>query len=862
MASDATSRFDQLATPPSCDTALAALSLPLAFWFASRFDQPTTGQRFAWPVIAAGKNLLLCAPTGSGKTLAAFLPVLSWLLGESTSDSVKVLYVAPLKALIADARKNLRVVLQELRTVHPEMRSPRVGRWTGDTPERVRRLLRRRPADILLTTPESLAVLLSRPDAAGQFGELRWIVVDEVHSLATCKRGADLALSLERLQTLSRFAVQRIGLSATCSPVQAAAGFLVGSERPCVIARVNETSPLDLVIEPLEPFGSGFLRTLLDRLEREIARHRTTLVFTNTRNLAERVTWALRRRWPERVEAIAVHHSSLSAARRKRVERRLKRGELRVVISSTSLELGIDIGSVDGVVLVHPPGGAVKLLQRVGRSGHAPGSCRRGVIFTGSDAELLEATVTASSGRAAQYEPLHVIDQPLDVLCQQMLGMAAHRPHCPEEAFAIVRRAYSYRKLSRSDFDACLEYLSGRTQDGKDWLPSRLRWDGDEFSIVDERTARLLKRNLGTILADEARLVRISDDRERITESSDEFPPAGFVSTVGQVDEPFADRLKPGDRFVLDGRCLEFRRAEGRSLIVEEASGYSAPPRWQGSGWPLATELAQRIYVLRVWAAECLREGPDELARLLRDEYRLAEPAARSLIEFFQRQEFVSEIPDTGTCLVEVVAGGGSTDHYIHTPLNRAGNDALARIAVLRLTRDRGRSAASIVADLGFLLTVSGSELSAGELRSLLSVSAFDADLEEAIRASWSFRERFHAAALIGFMLLRNPLGGRRRVGGHDWAERRLFDQVLADNPDFVLLRQARAEMNQLLDADAARAYLATLPQQTIRCRRLGCVSPLAESWTQSAAGPVESVESPAESLQRLHASLMGNGLS
>ncbi len=852
--------FEQQLIPPSRETGLAVLPAPLRAWFTSRFHEPTGGQRLAWPVIAADKNILLCAPTGSGKTLAAFLPILARLLGEPASDAVKVIYVAPLKALIADARKNLRVVLQELRTTCPELRIPRVGRWTGDTPERVRRLLRRRSPEILLTTPESLAVLLSRGDAADSFGGVRWIVVDEVHSLATCKRGADLALSLERLESLSRFAVQRIGLSATCSPVQAAAGFLVGSGRTCVIAQVNDASPLDLVIEPLEEFGSGFLRTLLDRLEEEARRHRTTLVFTNTRNLAERVTWGLRRRWPDRADTIAVHHSSLSAGLRKRVERRLKRGELRVVVSSTSLELGIDIGSVDGVVLVHPPGGAVKLLQRVGRSGHAPGSCRRGVIFTASVAELLEATVTASSSRAAQYEPLRVVHQPLDVLCQQLLGMAAHRPYRPDEAFSIVRHAFPYRSLSRSDFDACLEYLSGRTQDGRDWLPSRLRWDAGEFSLIDERTARLLRRNLGTILADETRLVRITRDSQLVPESDDDFAPAMQVSTVGQVDEPFADRLKPGDRFVLDGRCLEFRRADGRSLIVEEASGYSAPPRWQGTGWPLATELAQRIYLLRVRAAECLRDGPGELARLLREEYRLAEPAVASLIDFFQRQECVSEIPDTATCLVEVVANRGSTDHYLHTPLNRAGNDALARVAVLRLVRDRGRSAASIVADLGFLLTVSGGQLSLGELRSLLSTNDFDADLEEAVRGSGSLRERFHAAALIGFMLLRNPVGGRRRVGGHDWAERRLFDQVLAGEPNFVLLRQARAEMNALLDADAARAYLDALPRRTIRCRRLGSVSPLAESWTQPAAGPVESVESPAEALQRLHAALMSDG--
>jgi ATP-dependent Lhr-like helicase len=483
------------------------------------------------------------------------------------------------------------------------------------------------------------------------------------------------------------------------------------------------------------------------------------------------------------------------------------------------------------------------------------------VILTASPAELLEATVTAASSRAAQYEPLRVPDAPLDVLCQQLLGMAAHCPHDPDEAFALVRIAYPYRHLTRSDFDACLAYLCGKARDGREWLPARLAWNAGQFTISDERTARLLRRNIGTILTDEARLVQLAPGNP--TNNPDPFGEAAldtYASTVGQVDEPFADRLNPGDRFVLDGRVLEFRRVEGRALVVTEAAGYSTPPRWQGTGWPVATELARRIYLLRTQAGDCLRDGHAALAQLLRRDYHLGGPAIAALVAFFQRQECLSEIPDPSTCLIEVVPNGISTDHYVHTPLNRTANDAIARVAVLRLVRDHGRSAASIVADLGFLLSVQGSPLAASDVQHLLAEVNFDADLDEAVRDSWSLRERFRAAALIGLMLLRNPLGHRRRVGGRDWAERRLFDQVMAGDPDFVLLRQARHEMNTiLLDAAAARSYLAELLGRTIRCRRLPHVSPLAESWTQPAAGPVESVETPAEALERLHAALMAD---
>jgi ATP-dependent Lhr-like helicase len=247
------------------------------------------------------------------------------------------------------------------------------------------------------------------------------------------------------------------------------------------------------------------------------------------------------------------------------------------------------------------------------------------------------------------------------------------------------------------------------------------------------------------------------------------------------------------------------------------------------------------------------------LAQLLRHDYQLQDVAIAVLVDFFQRQECVSEIPDIGTCLIEAVDNGFGVDYYFHTPLNRAGNDTLARVAVARLARHFGQSATSLVADLGFLLSLRA-QLTPEVLRDLLSTSNFDADLAQAVDDSWSLRERFHGVALTGLMLLRNPLGGRRRVGGRDWAERRLFDKVRAIDPDFVLLRQARREVDSLvLDGAAARQYLEELAGRTFRWRWLADISPFAESWTHLAAGPAESVESPSESLRRLHAALMAS---
>jgi ATP-dependent Lhr-like helicase len=310
------------------------------------------------------------------------------------------------------------------------------------------------------------------------------------------------------------------------------------------------------------------------------------------------------------------------------------------------------------------------------------------------------------------------------------------------------------------------------------------------------------------------------------------------------------------------------RRRQGEVLLVDEVVGRAGVPRWGGEGWPLSTELARRLYLLRVQAAEVLRDGPAALGDMLRRDYGLQGPAADALTAYFLRQESFSEVPDTAAALVEVVVHEGGASYYWHTPLNRLANDALARVAVRRLARDRGRSATSIVADLGFALVVrgglpegTGGEGPAGVLRALLDPRGFDADLEAGLEESALVRERFGRVALTGLMLLRNPLGARRRVGGTDWAGRRLFEQVRARDPEFVLLRQARREVRaELCDAAAARAYAEDLAARPLRCRWLPHPSPFAEGWTQSDAGAAESAETPAEALRRLHESLTGRG--
>jgi ATP-dependent Lhr-like helicase len=836
--------------PPRVSSWLDHAPAAIAHWFRRRYGEPTEIQRAAWSRLPWGQHVLLSAPTGTGKTLAAFLPILTRLIRERTSDEAAIacLYVAPLKALSADTERTLATHLEELSVLLTDGRLPSLAVRSGDSTPAERRRLWRHPPDILLTTPESVAVLLSQARARQLFAALRWIVVDEVHALAASKRGADLALSLERLAELTPCRVQRIGLSATATPLTEAARWLAGEH--CAIARSAEPAPLQLALVPLQENGQ-FLANLVDRIMPEVRANRSTLVFTNNRRLAEQLGWALRRNLPEMQAEIAVHHSSLDAERRRRVEEQFKQGELRAVISSTSLELGIDIGAIDVVVLVHPPGDVIRLLQRVGRAGHAPGRVPRGLVLTATEAELLEAAVTAASGQAGQCEPLRIPAHPLDVLCQHLLGMAAMRTCSADALFDLVRRAAPYRDLPRRDFDDCLAYLGVPHS----WLPPRLRGEPGSFTILNQRTARVLRRNLGTILADPVYEVWLSAEGQRTEESR-----------IGEVDRAFAERLRPGDRFLLDGRCLQVRspRPEKSLLLVEEVAGRPIVPRWGGVGWPLSTELAQRLYLLRVHAAEALREGPEALARLLRGEYGLDDAAVAKLADYFQRQECVSEIPDAAGCLVEIVAHEGGADCYFHTPLNRLGNDALARVAVHRLARDMVRGADALVADLGFALLIRAGFTEddpriADVFRKLLSAANFDEDMTAALHDSAVLRERFQSVAQTGLMLLRQPLGQTRRVGGRDWGARRLYDKVLANDCDFVLLRQARREiLSDWCDAAAAGRYVRELEHLTLRCRFLSHPSPFVESWTQMEAGAAERVETPAEALLRLHSALMG----
>ncbi|MEA3188154.1 MAG: ATP-dependent helicase Lhr and Lhr-like helicase, partial [Chthoniobacter sp.] len=481
---------------------------PVFDWFRARYRDPTPAQREAWPKIRAGENVLVASPTGTGKTFAAFLSVLDELTRAELRDAIYCIYVSPLRALAYDLEKNLNEPLREI--FGSEKNAPiRVGLRSGDTSGSVRARQFMRPPHILLTTPESLCLLLSQPKWLPHLAEARWLIVDEIHALAENKRGAHLSLSVERLARIrnSSAPLQRIGLSATVAPLELVGKFLAGTNGECAVVDVSAAKKIELRVHtPLRknPYPeAGYTgQRLIRELGELVKKNRTTLVFTNTRSGAEAATFWLREILPELAEEVECHHASLERDVRQSVEDRLKRGELRAVVCSTSLELGIDIGSVDLVVMLSTPKGVSRALQRTGRSGHNIHTISRGVLMATNVNDLVEACATVLLARERQLDLVRLPNAPLDILAQHLVSMGCERRWGRHEAFALVRQSFIYRDLTPEAFDDVLDYLAGggkalRLQYAETF--GKIELDDESFQTRPGRVQRDFLQNVGVI---------------------------------------------------------------------------------------------------------------------------------------------------------------------------------------------------------------------------------------------------------------------------------------------------------------------------------------------------------------------------
>ncbi|MGB7516341.1 MAG: DEAD/DEAH box helicase, partial [Candidatus Acidiferrum sp.] len=571
-------------------------------WFLSRLGVPTEPQEQGWPHILRGTTTLISAPTGSGKTLAAFLTCIDRMfrkaLAGELQDRTEVLYVSPLKALGNDIKTNLEVPLGEIQRLALErgllMPEIRAAVRTGDTLMHERRAMLQRPPHILVTTPESLYILLTAEKSREMLKTVNTVIVDEIHAVADDKRGTHLALSLERLEALTDKRPLRIGLSATQKPIQLIAHFLTGNGRPDpVIVQIGHQRQVDLAVEvPGSELGPVASHEMWDEIYNRVAelvrQHRSTLVFVNTRRLAERVAHHLAERLGS--DAVATHHGSLSRKLRLAAEKKLKAGEVQVLVATASLELGIDIGAVDLVCQLGSTRSISVAWQRIGRAGHWHGAIPKGRIFATTRDELIESAALVRAMREGDLDSIAVPDAPMDVLAQQIVAMCACEDWKEDELFEAVKRAYPYRELKRESFDAIVEMLSEGISARRGRYGAYLLRDRVNGRLHGRRGSRLTAITSGGAIPDNALYTVIAE-------------PEGTL--VGTVDEDFAVESLAGDIMLLGNSSWKIRRVQSGRVLVEDAHG-AAPsiPFWRGEAPARTPELSQQVAEVRAKVSE------------------------------------------------------------------------------------------------------------------------------------------------------------------------------------------------------------------------------------------------------------------
>ncbi len=752
-------------SPPK---ALAQFEPLIARWFAERFGEPTAPQAQGWGDIAEGRDTLIAAPTGSGKTLAAFLWSINHLVAAARrgalADETAVIYVSPLKALGNDIQKNLQEPLAAIRVLAEQAGTPlpeiRAMVRSGDTPARERNLMVRRPPHILITTPESLYILLTAERSREFLRTARAVIVDEIHAVAGDKRGSHLAVSLERLDLLAGRRLQRIGLSATVKPIEEIAQLLIGGgrttpdERPdCAIVDVGHRRAWELRVDvpgqPLSHVASHEMwAEIYDRIAALAREHRTTLVFVNTRRLAERVTHQLTQRLGE--GKVAPHHGSLSRQIRLDAERRLKSGELSVVVATASLELGIDIGHVDLVCHLGAPRALATLLQRVGRSGHWLGSVPKGVLFPLTRDELVQCAAAVRAARAGELDRIILPRKPLDVLAQQIVATAASEEIREDDLWALLKRTLSYQDLTRDEFEQVLVMLSEGISHRRGRAGAFLHRDQVHGVLRGRRGARLAAITSGGAIPDTA-------DYDVIEEPQGTF--------VGKVNEDFAIESQGGDIFLLGNTSWRIRRVEAGKVRVENAHG--APPSvpfWLGEAPARTAELSAAVSALRQEVAD--RRGDREGAlQWLVAEAGVDQPGAEQIVAYVTETAAVLGcVPTQRTIVAErFFDEAGGMQLVLHTPfggrINRAWGLAI-----------RKRFCLTFDFELQAAATDDGIVLSLGEQHSfpldgvfsfVRTATAKD-DLVQALLASPMFTNRWRWNANRALAILR--YGGGRRV--------------------------------------------------------------------------------------------------
>ena len=816
-----------------------------------RFGTPTEPQEQGWPHILAGRTTLISAPTGSGKTLAAFLACIDRLvrkaLAGDLADRTEVLYVSPLKALGNDIQKNLEVPLGEILAMAGErgllMPEIRTAVRTGDTLMPERRAMLKRPPHILVTTPESLYILLTADKSRAILRDVETVIVDEIHAVADDKRGAHLALSLERLAALTYKPPVRIGLSATQKPIEEVAHFLTGSTesgkaRPDpVIVNIGHKRTLDLAVEvppmPLGPVASNEMwDEVYNRLVALVEQHRSTLVFVNTRRMAERVAHQLGERIGE--ETVAAHHGSLSRKLRLAAEKKLKEGQVRVLVATASLELGIDVGTVDLVVQINSPRAIAVTLQRVGRSGHWRGAVPKGRLFCTTRDDLLECAALVRAIRQGDLDRLMIPESPLDVLAQQIVAACSAEEWSEDEMFALVRRAYSYRNLARATFDSILEMLSEGIAAKRGRYGAYLHRDRVNGKLRARRGARLAAITSGGAIPDNSLYAVVAE-------------PDGVV--VGTVDEDFAVESNRGDIMLLGNTSWMIRRIEtnaGRVLVQDAHGAPPSVPFWRGEAPARTEELSAHVGTLREKISEMLPHTspvgfsatqPEVAAAVswLKDECGLDDSGAEQAIEYIlQGRAVLGAVPTQTTVIAErFFDEGGGMQLVIHAPfggrINKAWGLALRKrfcvgfnFELQAAATDNGLNIA-LAEQHSFPLADVFNFLRAATVQPILEQAALDSPIF-ATRWRWDANR---ALALLRFQNGKKVPAQIQRMRSDDLLASvfpdaaACFENIQGERqiPDHPLVGEVMKDvLTEAMDIDGLKLVLSGLADGSIRC--------------------------------------------
>jgi len=831
-------------------------------WFFDKFKRLSESQLYGVMPVFERRNILISASTGSGKTLTSFLSILNYLVQlarkNELEDKIYCVYSSPLKALNNDIYVNLINPLKEIYDLAGkkgiELQKIRVGLRTGDTSSSEKAKMLKNPPHIFITTPESLAISLTTKKFIELFYGVEFVIIDEIHSLDN-KRGVYLSISLERLENISKITPVRIGLSATIAPLDKVANFLVGINRDCLIAEVQtfkktEIKVLTGVGDLIDTSAYNIHSSMYNLIDKLVQEHKTTVIFTNTRAATERVINHLKEMFPENyIEGIAAHHSSLSKEHRFSVEEKLRQGELKVVVTSTSLELGIDIGYIDLVILLGSPKSSARALQRIGRAGHKLNDVSKGRFVVLDRDDLIECSVLCRECVEKKIDRIFFPKNCLDVLSQQIYGMCIQRIWDINKMFNFIKKSYCYSDLSKEDFMAVISYLSGEYALEHKNVYAKI-WYNKETKQVGKRgkMARVIyMTNIGTI-PEESFISVVIGAGERKDQK------------IGMIDESFLEKMKLGDVFVLGGKKYEFMFTRGMNVYVKGAVRKNPTiPNWFSEQLPLSFDSALEIGKFRKLINEKFENKMNKgrIVDFIKEYCYCGGHVSKAIYNYFYEQYKYAKIPHEGRLVIEYYKGEKNYAVF-HSLYGRRVNDALSRAIGYLMGQKVGRDIEIGINDNGFYFA--GENLPIDEALRVLNPKDLRVIMEEAILKTEVLKRRFRHCAARSLMILRNYKGRTKSVGKQQMNSFFLMSALNKISRDFPILKEARREvLEDLMDIENAELVLEWLKQGRVKIEKINTKlpSPFALNLMLQGHSDLLKIEDKIEFLKRMHKEVM-----